>query len=240
MPTDPITSYSVTVGTAVVPVVGMSNDGQIAVIQNHESPSNAADYARDGGMFLLHREFTIASPGTAMFSVATGSTGMQIEFYEIISTTENVRAELVEGATITTTGAAIPAYNLNRNVSDSHTTVFKAASTVTGGSVVSAEYVTADKHAAGGGRTSGKIQTLEPSTSYAFKFINKGNQTTTVFFQMGFVEKYNGYNDVWLGGTVGDGIRLRGGQTLQLPMIQGQTLNGVASADSEIGVLRQD
>lgn len=235
-----VTGYTVSVGTASVPVVAMSADAQHVVVQNLETPSDTSSYAREGAMFLLHSEFTIASPGTAMFSVATGSTGMQIEFYEIISTVENVRAELIEGATISTTGAAIPAYNLNRNESDAHDTVFKSASTVTGGSAVSAEYITADKHAAGGGQRSGKIQTLEPSTEYAFKFINKGNQTTTVFFQMGFVEKYNGYNNVWLGGADGSSFRLRGGENVYLPMGQGQTMSAVADGSALVGVLKQD
>jgi len=39
---------------------------------------------------------------------------------------------------------------------------------------------------------------------------------------------------------VGDGVRLRGGQSMQLPMIQGQTLSAVASEDNQVGVLRQD
>ena len=45
---------------------------------------------------------------------------------------------------------------------------------------------------------------------------------------------------MWLGGGVDAGVRLRGGQVMQLPMIQGQTLSAVASDDVEVGVLRQD
>lgn len=240
MPTTPIGSQTVTVGTATIPVVGMSADAQIAVLQNLEPTNRSDEYAREGRLYLLQREFTIASPGTALFQMATGTHGAQIDYYEIISTTESVKAELVEGATITTTGSAIPAYNFNRTMSDAHDATFTAASTVTGGTVVSAEYVTADKHAASGGMTSGKIHTLKPSSNYAFRFVNNGNQTTTVFFQMSFAEKFNGYNDIWLGGSADNGIRLRGGDVLTLPMIQGQTLSAVAEADNELGVLRQD
>lgn len=240
MPTTPIGAQTVTVGTATIPVVGMSADAQIAVLQNLEPPNQSHEYARDGRLYILQREFTIASPGTALFQMATGTQGAQIDYYQIISTLENVKAELVEGATITTTGAAIPAYNLNRNMSDAHDATFNAASTVTGGTVIAAEYITANKHAASGGMTSGKIYTLEPSSNYAFRFINKGNQTTTVFFQMTFAEKYNGHNDIWLGGSADNAIRLRGGDVLTLPMIQGQTLSAVAEADNELGVLRQD
>lgn len=240
MPVEPLVSYSVTVGTATVPVVGMSADSQIALIQNQEPPSDSAAYAREGYLYSIQRQFTVVQSGTASFSVTPGTAGLQIESYEIVSTVSNVKAELAEGASITTTGSAIPAYNLNRNESDAHNTVFYAASTATGGTVVSAELVTADKHAAGGGRGAAKIITLEPSTEYAFRFINQGNQDTSVFFQMAFSEKYNGLNDVWLGGSVGTGVRLRGGETLQLPMIQEQTLSAVSSDSVQVGVLRQD
>jgi|DEB0MinimDraft_6_1074348.scaffolds.fasta_scaffold04784_5 hypothetical protein len=240
MPAEAINSYGVTVGTATTPIVGMSADAQIAVVQNQQPTNEPDDYAREGLLFLVAQTFTVNSPGTASFGFTTGANGAQIDFYEIISTVENVSARLVEGATVSTTGAAIPVYNLNRNYSDTITSELKSATAVSGGSAISQEYVTADKHAAGGGSTSGKVHTLKPSTTYALQFINDGNQTTKVFFQMGFAEKYNGHNDVWLGGSVGDGVRLRGGESMQLPMIQGQTLSAVASEDNQVGVLRQD
>ena len=240
MPSEQITSAAYTVGTATTPVVGMSADAQIAYIQNLEPTSVSAEYAKAGYAYLLQREFTVNSPGTAIFKVETGTRGLQIDFYEIVSTVDNVKGELIESPTIGTTGAAIPAYNLNRNYSDAHDTVFTAGTSITGGTVIAAEYITADKHAASGGGASAKIYTLKPSTTYGFKFVNKGNQNTTVFFQMSFAEKFNGWNDVWLGGGVDAGVRLRGGQVMQLPMIQGQTLSAVASDDVQVGVLRQD
>lgn len=240
MPTYPINSYSVTVGTATTPIVAMSADAQIAVIQNLEPNSLASDYAKAGYAYLLQREFTVNSPGTAIFEVQTGARGLQIDFYEIVSTVDNVKGELIESPTIGTTGAAIPAYNLNRNYSDAHDTTFTAGTSISGGTVIAAEYITADKHAASGGGQSAKVYTLKPSTTYGFKFVNEGNQNTTVFFQMSFVEKFNGWNDAWIGGGVDAGVRLRGGQVMQLPMIQGQTLSAVASDDVEVGVLRQD
>ena len=240
MPAEAIGSYALTVGTATTPVVGMSADAQIAVIQNLEPQSVASEYAKAGYAYLLQSEFTVNSPGTAIFKVETGTRGMQIDFYEIVSTTDDVKGELIESPTIGTTGAAIPAYNLNRNYSDAHDTTFTAGTSISGGTVIAAEYITADKHAASGGGQSAKVYTLKPSTTYGFKFVNKGNQNTTVFFQMSFVEKYNGWNDVWLGGGVDAGVRLRGGEVMQLPMIQGQTLSAVASDDVEVGVLRQD
>lgn len=240
MTSEQITSYGVTVGTASTPIVGMSADAQIAVIQNQEPSASIEQLARDGYLYNLAQRFTVSSSGTVSFGIATGPNGLQIEGYEIVSQTEAVEASLIEGATVSTTGAAIPAYNFNRNESDAHVSVLKAATAVTGGSAVSKEYLTADKHSASGGKGSSKILTLKPSDDYAFSFVNLGNQATEVFFQVTFSEKYNGLNDVWLGGSVGDGVRLQGGQMVQLPMIQGQTLNAIAKADNQVGVLRQD
>lgn len=240
MPTNPISANVKSVGTATSIVVGMSADAQIAVLQNLEPANNSEAYARAGNAYIVQSEFTVASPGTAIFQLATGANGLQIEAYEILSTIDSVKASLIEGATVSTNGSAIPAYNMNRNASDAHTAVFTPGTAISGGTVIAAEYITADKHAAGGGQASGKIFTLEPNTNYAMTFVNRGNQSTTVFFQMVFVERYNGLNDVWLGGGVDDAIRLRGGETLILPMIQGQTLSAVSERPTQLGVLRQD
>jgi len=240
MASEAINSYGMTVGTATTTIVGMSADAQYVIIQNQEPSSDTLDYARDGHQYFVFQTFTISALGTVNFAVATGAGGLQVDYFETTSTVENVSTYLIEGATVVTTGAAIPAYNLNRNVSDTVSAVFKAATSVTGGTVVAQEFITADKKAAGGGKTSGQIYTLKPSNDYALRFVNEGNQETKIFYQLGFVEDFNGNNDVWLGGSVGSGLRLRGGQTVHLPMIQGQTLSAVASQNVQIAVLRQD
>ncbi len=96
-----------------------------------------------------------------------------------------------------TTGSPIPAYNLNRNDSDAHQAVLKAATSITGGVTISSEYVSATNQS-GGQMSSTKIHTLEANTEYGFRFTNQGSQTTTVHFQLGFSEHYNGYNEIWL------------------------------------------
>lgn len=235
-----VTHNRYTVGTALAQVVADSADAQEVWLQNL-GPENASHaYAKDGFLYLLQREFTVGSPGTAIFEVTTGANGIQIDNYEIVSTTDNVKAELLEGATVGTTGSPIAAYNLNRNFSDAHDTTFTAGTSISGGTVVAAEYITADKHAASGGMSSGKVFTLAPSTDYAFKFVNKGNQTTTVFFQMTFAEDFNGHNDVWVGDAVGTGVRVRGGDTIHMSLIQGQKLFAVSQQDNELMVTRQD
>jgi hypothetical protein len=240
MPSEQIPAYTVSVGTAVVPIVGMSADAQNVLVQNLEPSSHPDSYARAGYLYIVGGTVTIAGDGTALFNIATGSAGLQIEGYELVSTEHPVYAELVEGATVTTTGAAIPSYNLNRTENDNATAVLTAASTVSGGSAISSELITASKQGGGGAMIVSKIHTLEPSSDYAFRFTNISNQATVLFFQVIFSEKFNGQNDLWVGGTVGDGYRIRGGESVQLPMIQGQILSAVAEEAVEVGVLRQD
>jgi len=235
-----VTGYTVSVGTASVPVVAMSADSQHVVLQNLEPVSDPDAYARAGYLYIAGGTVTIASGGTALFNLATGAAGLQIEGYELVSTNGDVYAELVEGATVTTTGAAIPSYNLNRTEADDADAVLNAASTVTGGSAISTELITASKQGGGGGMIISKIHTLEASSNYAFRFTNIGNQSTVFFFQVIFSEKFNGQNDIWLGGTANAGYRLRGGDSVYLPMGQGQTLSAVAEESVELGVLKQD
>ena len=235
-----VTGYIVSVGTASVPVVGMSADAQHVVIQNQEPASTPDGYARAGYLYIAGGTVTIASGGTALFNLATGAAGLQIEGYELVSTNGDVYAELVEGATVTTTGAAVPSYNLNRTEADDADAVLTAASTVTGGSAISSELITASKQGGGGGMIIAKIHTLEASSDYAFRFKNIGNQSTVFFFQVIFSEKFNGQNDAWLGGAEGSSFRLRGGESVYLPMGQGQTLSAEALDSATVGVLKQD
>lgn len=235
-----VTHNRYTVGTALAKVVTDSADNQEVWLQNL-GPANTSDaYAKDGYLFLLQREFTVASPGTAIFEMATGVNGAQINYYEIVSDTDTIKAELIEGATVGTTGSAIPAFNLNRTSSDAHDATFTAGTSISGGTTIAGEYITADKHAASGGMSSGKVFTLAPSTDYAMKFVNRGNQTTTVFFQMTFAEDFNGHNDIWVGDAVGTGVRVRGGDTVHMTLQQGQTLSAISPQDNELMVTRQD
>ncbi len=235
-----VDGYTSSLGTASSVVVGMSADAQHVVLQNLEPNSDPDEYARAGFLYVAGGQFTISGDGTALFNAATGSAGMQIEGYELVSTAEPVYAELVEGATVTTTGAAIPSHNLNRTMADDAETVFTPASTVTGGSAISTELITASKQGGGGSMVVSKIHTLQASSDYAFRFTNLSNQSTTFFFQVIFSEKFNGQNDIWLGGTANAGYRLRGGDSVYLPMGQGQTLSAVAEESAELGVLKQD
>lgn len=236
----PIITNGFTVGTAATQVITESADAQHVVLQNLEPSNNTASYAKAGRMFLLQREFSIASTGTAIFELETGANGLQIDSYEIVSTVESVKGELIEGATVSTTGSAIPAYNLNRNESDAHDAVFLAGTAISGGTVIAAEFINADKHAASGGGASGKIFTLAPSTTYAMKFVNRGNQTTSVLFQLLFAEQFNGDTDIWVSGAEDETIRIRGGETLHLPLLQSQTLTAQSNTTTKLGVLQQD
>jgi hypothetical protein len=234
----PVTQAVYTIGTAATTVVAPTIDAANYVLKSLE-PASVDESAKDGYIYLLSRSFTVPVGSSVNFSITTGSTGAQLDFYHIVSTIHNIYAELIEDATITTTGDPIPAYNLNRNFSDSHASVFRAATAITGGKTISAELVTADK-AAGGDLSSEKIHTLEANTQYGFRFTNQGNQDTQVFFQLGFSEAYNGYNEIWLG-SLDNSYVLRGGEEVRMYLFPDATITARAKRDgARLAVIRQD
>lgn len=233
-----LTQHLFSIGTATTTVVAPTADYVEYVLKNLE-PQGADNLARDGHVYMVGQQFTLTSGATASFSIMTGATGAQFEFYQIITESASVIASLIEGATIVTNGSNIPAYNLNRNFSDSHNAVLKSATSVTGGTVISSEFVTASIHGGGAG-SSVKVHTLEPNTEYAMKFVNQGNQTTNVFFQLGFAEQYNGYSEIWLG-TVDDSFVLKPGQELKMTLQPNATINATAKDGAcKLAVIRQE
>jgi hypothetical protein len=233
-----LTQNVYSVGTATQTVVAPTNDFATYQLRNLQPPATGEDYAREGYVYVYGNSFTVTSGSTAAFSFLTGATGAQIEFYEIATSTSNISAELVEGATIETTGDPIPAYNLNRNYSDAHASVLRQA-TVTGGTVISREFLSATNQG-GSNMTLDKVHTLEPNTEYGFRFIGVGAQTTTVFFQIGWTERYNGYHSISLG-VAGESYVLRGGEELKFNLLPNETINATALVDScELAVMRQE
>jgi hypothetical protein len=235
-----ITTQKFSVGTAVVELVPPSNDSQRIWLENLEPGNTLGEFSRDGYAYVVSRYLTIPNGGTATFSFTTGATGAQFDFWDLQSETSSMLSELVEGATITTTGTAVQAYNMNRAFSDTYQAVLQTASAVTGGTVVISEYSPASAQSSGGAY-SGKVVTLKPNTQYGFRFIDKGGTGTNAHIQIGFVEKYNGYNDLSINGPLGNTVRLRGGEKLQLDLQQGEGLTGVAQrAGVTCAVMRQD
>lgn len=226
------------VGTAAQTVVAPTNDYAKYVLHNLQ-PETVSEYARDGHIYLINAQFTITSGASVNFSMLAGPTGTQFDFYSMVTNTSAVYAELIEGATIVTTGSPIQAYNLNRNDADTHQSVLKAATSITGGTTVSSEYLPASNQSAGA-MSSVKIHTLEPNTEYGFKFTNQGSQTTTIHFQLGFSEHYNGYNEIWLG-TVDNSYVLKAGHELVMELPPLAAINAVSKKDSnKLSVMRID
>jgi len=235
-----LVTESFTIGTAIERIVPGLHYSQDVIVQNLEPENSSAEYAKDGYLYTISQRTTVASPGTAIFELVTGPEGLQIDSYQIVSNISSIEGQLIEDATVTTSGSAVSAYNLNRNESDTTAATFTPGTAVTGGTTVAREYITADKHAAAGDMTSGKIFTLKPSTTYALTFTNLGNQTTQLFFQMLFSEKYNGQNRVTVGDENGNGFTLRGGAFVQMRVDEGQSLYAVAENSADIVIVRQN
>jgi hypothetical protein len=234
-----VTHNRYTVGTALAQVVADSADHQEVWLQNLAPDDKTEAFARAGYLYLVASSFTLAASGTALFNIATAPDGMQIQFYELVSTDQPVLAELVEGAT-PTTGATVVSYNINREFPDDATTVFTQASALTGGSVISSELMTASKQGGGSMMATTKTHTLRGSEDYGIRFLNQANQETQIFVQIAFAEKFNGQNEVWVGDAVGTGVRIRGGETIHMSLIQGQKLFAVSEQDNDLMVTRQD
>lgn len=235
-----ITTSVVSVGTAQVTLCSPTIDAQDAWVENLEPSNNLGDFSRDGYTYVVDELISIAGNGTAIFSFTTGDTGAQFDFWSFQTENTDVFATLWEGATITTTGTAIPAYNLNRNASDSYDAVLESATAISGGTAILSEYIGAS-FLTSGSMQSSKIVTLRPNTEYGFTFQSRGGATTDVHIQIGWVEKYNGYNDVWLNGIQDQAVRLRGGEKIQLALQQGEGITAVASRDGvQVAVMRQD
>jgi hypothetical protein len=235
-----ITTQLVTVGTASATLSAPTVDAQLLWIENLEPSNNLADYSREGHTYVYTQYFQIANGGTALFSFQTGATGAQFEFWQFDAQSSSVLGELIESPTVTTTGSNLPGRNLNRNVSDNHSAVLRAATAVTGGTVIFTEFVPASNQD-GGGVQSNQVITLKPNTQYGFRFTDKGGTGTFLHIQVAWAEQYNGYNDVWINGPAYNAIRLRGGEKIQLELGQGEGLTAVALRnDVQVAVMRQD
>lgn len=235
-----LTVESFTIGTAVERIVPGLHYSQDLIVENLEPANNSVSYAKEGFLYGIYSEFPVVQNGSAIFEVTTGTGGMQIDFYEILSTVAPVKASLIEGGTVSTSGTVISAYNVNRDYADDAEAVFTSGTAITGGSAVAEEYITADKHAVGGGAKSGKTYTLSPSTDYAFQFVNEGNQNTVCFFQLTFAEKFNGQNRVTIGDDAGNGFQLDGGERIHLRSDRGQSVYAVSTNEARIVVVRQN
>jgi hypothetical protein len=226
------------VGTAAVTVVAPTIDSARYILKNLEPGASIGELARDGYIYAVNQYLQIANNGTAIFSFTTGSSGAQFEYWKFDSSASSILASLIEGATITT-NATVPAYNLNRNESDTYDSVLQSATALTGGTVIYSDYVGASNQSTGGASNSMPI-TLEPNTQYGFRFQNVGNSNTNVHISIGFAEKYNGYNQIWLG-TVDDSYVLSGGEEVSMYLRPQETINAIALRDDcKLAVMRQD
>jgi hypothetical protein len=234
-----ITQNVYSLGTAIAQIVAPSADSQRVTIKNLQPGSTPGEYARDGYAFQFSTSFTIAANGTATFSVQTPSEGIQLVSYQIRSTSAQVNAALIEGATITTAGTPSATFNLNRQSSRVAASVFDSVSSISGGTVIASELITSSNNVAGAA-FSDKVYSLRGSQKYAMRFANAGNQETTAFFDLVFAEQYNGHHNVWLGDQDAS-YMLEGGEHVQFFLEAGEAITAMSEGTAvRVAVLRQD
>ncbi len=225
------------IGTTAQTVVAPTNDFAKYVLKNLQ-PKGVDEMARDGYIYALFAKRDLAAGAVENLSFMTGSTGAQLDYYQLVSEHASVYSTIIEGPTVTVTGDAIPVRNINRNYSDTPQAVIKAATSVTGGTIVQSEFVTASNQG-GGAISSQKIVTLKPNTQYVLQATNVGNQTTTWYSQIGFSEHYNGYNTIWLE-TINDSFALRPGDEIMMDLLPLATINASSLINgNKLSVMRQ-
>lgn len=229
-----------TVTSTASTVVAPTHDLVTYILKNIEPATAPENYARAGRVFDLQTTFPLSRSTSKSFTVLTGPTGMQFQYYQILSNASDVYAELIENATVVVGATSLSAYNVNRNFSDTHSAAFNSVTSFTGGTTVNAEYITASK-SGGGEHSYTKVITLKPDTRYVFKFTEmSGNNDPTIFFQLGFAERYNGYNDIWLS-TVNNSYVLRGGEEIKMTLLPNEIINAVTTSLScQLAVMRQE
>lgn len=233
----PLTQQVYSVGTAPITVVAPVNDYAKYVLKNIQ-PRTVDEYARDGYLYAFFARRDIAGGQTEDLSFTTGPTGAQLDYFQLVSESSSIYSQIIEGATVTTTGAAIPTFNLNRSYDDTPQAVIKAASSVSGGTAVQAEFVTASNQG-GGAISSQKVVTLKPNHNYVFRATNVGNQTTSWYSQIAFSEHFNGYNNIWLG-TPNESMVLKPGEELIMELPPLVTINATSLINSnKLAVIRQ-
>jgi len=152
-----------------------------------ELSTEPGDLAKRGLVYLLARTFVVPQTASVSFVLTTNGAEVEFQFYDITTSQEVIKAELIEAPTHTAYGANIPAYNLNRNYTDAHTATLNAASGISGGTVIASELLGAAK--AAGVLSSNKIHTLAASTAYVMMFYNSGNQNTECHLNLGWSER---------------------------------------------------
>lgn len=228
-----------TLGTSSVEILPPSVDAQDVTIKNLQPDPADGGYSRAGYSFEMSHVFTIQSPGTALFSLATPNTGVQFISYQIVSSNAQVTASLIEGASVVSAGTPIATFNLNRQSDRTANSVLDSATSATGGTVIATELVTS-AHKVSGSASSEKVYTLKPSQTYAMRFVNDGNQSTSVYFDLVFSEQSNGLHDVWLGGDEAS-YRLAAGEEVQLSMQAGEAIYALGGGTPvRVAVIRQD
>jgi len=225
------------VGTTPQTVVAPTNDYAKFVLKNLQ-PKDTADYAREGLIYAFFSNRSIGAGVTENISFTTGATGAQLDYFQLVTESSSIYSTIIEGATVTVAGPTIPVKNVNRNYSDTAQAVIQGVTSVTGGTAIQAEFVTASNHG-GGAISSQKIVTLKPNTQYVFQATNIGNQATNWYSQVAFSEHFNGYNTIWLD-TIDDSFALRAGEELILELLPNATINAVAHYNTnKLAVMRQ-
>lgn len=147
----------------------------------------------DGDVFVHSGKQTMAAGTTydhLIVTPAASVTTVQFVDFQLAASAGPMDIYVYEGATVTTTGSAIPAYNQNRVIGDSASTGFYGAPSVSSagteilynllpGANNNGQYLAGVDQA---------YMVLKPSTNYLFRAVNNAATSATAAFTIRIVE----------------------------------------------------
>jgi len=164
--------------------------------QYAESSTESDGLAKRGYVYLLSKKFDINATSSVSLCMTTTVLPVVFEFFNLGSTSAEVYAELIEGATVTKSTSAGVGYNLNRNFSDAHSALFSNVTSLTGGTTIVDELVLSSNNVAWDAADS-RAHVLRAASDYVMQFSNLGNQTTTFHFQLAWTEREPSPKELW-------------------------------------------
>lgn len=147
------------------------------------------DLCLQGRIYSVSLEGSISATSTAYAQVKTDAKKISVVHYDIVAVSENMRMTILETPTITNGTVEVTPINRNRNSANTATAKFYTNPTsVSGGTTILIHGMPSGANKVGGLASHEEAWSLKPNTSYAIKFDNLGNSTTSFFFNMAFFE----------------------------------------------------
>lgn len=155
---------------------------------NYFSKIDPYELSLAGNVFSVSGAYSFSGSETKYLQIITAAKSPVILHYRVSSSAEPLKVTAIENPTVTNGTTAVTPCNLNRLLATTPVTTFKSDPTsISGGTTLHVEIVTAGKGAGASSDESG-AWTLKKNTKYVWKLEQLTNQATTVVVELMFAE----------------------------------------------------